>query len=264
MNLRIQNFIKEFVRKYKVENRAVTDWGEPIVAFASADDPLFLKLKAAVDEAHKLPTELLGDAETVISYFIPFGKGVVLSNVGGESCSREWAVAYVETNRLIVELNEQLSRELRKMGFKSMAPPPTGNFIEGKLVSDWSHKHVALVAGLGKFGLHRMLITEEGCCGRLGSLVTNARMEPTGKPSGEFCLYLREGTCGECVKKCGFGALKFDSFDRHRCYEICSSNAKLHSEAGPASACGKCVCAVPCSFRNPITDRGRNRHHSDA
>ena len=52
----------------------------------------------------------------------------------------------------------------------------THNFDEAKLVSYWSQKHVAYMAGLGKFGLHHMIITEKGCCGRLGSIVTNAKI----------------------------------------------------------------------------------------
>jgi len=62
------------VKEYKAKSSVATGWGEPIVAFASADEPLFLKLKAVVDEAHKLPSELLEGAETVISSFIPLRK----------------------------------------------------------------------------------------------------------------------------------------------------------------------------------------------
>ncbi|MFX1520524.1 MAG: epoxyqueuosine reductase [Promethearchaeota archaeon] len=248
----IPNLIKEFVRTYRSGNHTKTDWEEPLIAFASAYDPLFLKLKTVISKTHSLPTELLKDAETVISYFVPFKKEVVLSNVKGKNCSEEWAIAYVETNKLIADLNEFLSKELEKHDFKSVILPPTHNFDQSNLISDWSHKHIAFIAGLGNFGIHQMLITERGCCGRLGSLVTNAEIPPTKRPQKEFCLYKHDNTCRKCVDNCIFNALKIDFFDRYKCYEVCLSNADLYSQFGLADVCGKCVCVVPCSFINPV------------
>jgi len=252
MRERIKRFIREFAKDYRVRNETATDWREPLVAFAGADDSLFQKLREVVSETHDLPTDLLRGAETVISYFIPFRKETVLSNVGKKSCSLEWAVSYVETNNLIAALNESLSDMLKESGFESVVLPPTHNFDEKRLVSDWSHKHVAFIAGLGTFGLHHMLITQKGCCGRLGSLITTAKISPTERPKTEFCLYRHDGSCRKCVENCVFGSLKTDSFDRHRCYEVCLSNAELHSKLGLADVCGKCVCVVPCSYRNPV------------
>ncbi len=252
MEEKIRRHIRDFVKDYTRDNNTKTDWNEPLVSFANADDPLFLKLREVVSETHKMPGDLLKCARTVICYFIPFRKETVLSNVGGNSCSKEWAVAYVETNRLITDLNKSLQDELKKSGFKSVILPPTHNFDEEKLTSDWSHKHVAYISGLGKFGLHKMLITESGCCGRLGSTITTAEISPTKRPDKEFCLYEHNRTCRKCVDNCTFGALKEDSFDRHKCYEICLSNDRLRSDLGLTDVCGKCISVVPCSFQNPV------------
>jgi epoxyqueuosine reductase QueG len=252
MREKIQNFIKEFAQNYKIENKTSSNWEEPLVGFANANDALFLELRSAVSETHKLPTDLLKDAETVISYFIPFQKEIALSNAGAKNSSKEWAIAYIETNKLIAALNNCLSQELEKANFKSVILPPTHNFDAERLISDWSHKHIAFIAGLGNFGLHQMLITEKGCCGRLGSLITSAKIEPTKRPNKEFCLYKYDQSCQKCVENCVFGALKVDSFDRHKCYEICLSNAKSYSKSGLADCCGKCACVVPCSFNNPV------------
>lgn len=247
----ISNSIKHFVKGYKALNNTTTDWNEPVIAFADASDPLFPKLKIIVDKTHKLPSDFLNDAKTVISFFIPFKKEVVLSNVDGRHCSKEWAIAYVETNRLIVDLNKHISQELEKQGFKSVILPPTHNFDEKKLISSWSHKHVGFIAGLGKFGLHHQLITEKGCCGRLGSLITNAEIKPTERIDKEFCLYKLNQECANCVENCKFDALKIDSFNKQRCYKICLSNAEFHKDLGFADVCGKCICITPCSFSNP-------------
>ncbi|MFX0068730.1 MAG: epoxyqueuosine reductase [Candidatus Hodarchaeota archaeon] len=253
MDEKIQRIIKTFVKGYKIEFETATSWYEPLVAFADAHDPLFKEMKSVVGSSHSTPTDLLEDAETVVSYFIPFDKGIALSNAGGKNASREWAIAYIETNRLIEDLNKHLSGQLDELNFESIILPATHNFDRKKLISNWSHKHVAFVAGLGGFGLHQMFITEKGCCGRLGSLITNAKAKPTKKPGKEFCLYNYDGSCKKCIENCIFGALTTESFDRHKCYSVCVANSKLHSSLGLADVCGKCVCVVPCSFENPVT-----------
>lgn len=251
MREKLEDLIKNYVRDYKTNEGTATEWNEPLVSFADATDPMFRKLKEVVDVNHALPSDLLRDAKTVISYFIPFDRKIALSNVKGNQASKEWAISYIETNDLIVGLNRTLSEMLKTQGFTSAVTPPTHNFDKKKLVSYWSHKHIAFVAGLGKFGIHRMLITEKGCCGRLGSIVTDARIEPTKRNEEEFCLYKIDKSCGLCVKKCVYGALRAESFDRNVCHRFCLDNAKVYSELGEADVCGKCVAGVPCSFSNP-------------
>ncbi len=185
-------------------------------------------------------------------YFIPFEKDVVRSNSKGIYSSKEWAEAYVLTNQLIVKLNRFLSEKIQNMGFKTAEIPPTHNFDEEKLISYWSHKHAAYIAGLGRFGLHKMIITEKGCCGRLRSVVTDLKLKPTDRPEKEFYLYFHDQSCKKCVEKCPFGILRIDGFDRKKCYQVCLSNAELHSRIGCADVCGKCSSIVPCSFKDPV------------
>jgi len=251
MKNQVEKFVKEYVTSYKSHVHVHTNWGEPIVTFADAQDPFFPKLKEIVDPEHLLPCDLLADAKTVITYFVPFMKETVLSNSKEKSASRQWAQSYIETNKLILDLNIALSNMLKKHGFKTATTLPTHNFDETKLVSSWSQKHVAYIAGLGKFGLHHMIITEKGCCGRLGSIVTNLKIEPTERSAGEFCLYKLDGSCGVCIKKCNFKALKAVGLDKHACYTECLKNAETYAALGLADVCGKCVAEVPCSFINP-------------
>lgn len=248
----IKEIIRNFVKNYSKQNNTNTDWEEPLLAFASADDPLFLKLKEVVSETHSLPNQLLPGAQTVISFFIPFESGVVLSNVDENECSKEWALAYIETNKLIDDLNKTIALSLSKKNYNTVLLPPTHNFDEKRLISDWSHKHVAYIAGLGNFGLHKMLITEKGSCGRLGSVITNAKIDANERNEEEYCLYFHDKSCRKCVEKCIFDALKIDSFNRNKCYEVCLKNAQLFSKYGFADVCGKCLSMVPCSLTNPV------------
>jgi epoxyqueuosine reductase QueG len=148
-------------------------------------------------------------------------------------------------------LNNYLSRRFKQDNYKSFEIPPTHNFDKVNLMGYWSHKHVAYIAGLGKFGLHKMLITENGCCGRLGSLITSALIDASERSENEFCLYFQDGTCKQCIDKCVVGALNLDSFDRHKCYEICKRNEALYSHQGASDVCRKCACGIPCSLKNP-------------
>lgn len=251
MHEEIKDLIKNFIEDYKVINNIKTKWRETIIAFANAKDPFFLQLKQVVDKDHKLPHELLKNANSIITFFVPFNNEIVLSNSNGINASKEWAIAYIETNKLITELTRFLAISLKEKNYKCFEIPPTHNFDKSKLMSYWSHKHVAYIAGLGKFGLHKMLITEKGCCGRLGSLITSAKIEATDRSEEEYCLYFQNGSCTQCVDRCTFGALINDSFDRHKCYEICLKNGRLYSKLGLSDMCGKCACEIPCSLKNP-------------
>jgi epoxyqueuosine reductase QueG len=255
----MQNVTAEFVLE-KVENfilkRQEADgsarWKKPLVAFADAADLMFSKLKEAVSPSHALPEDLLPGARTVIVYFIPFVREIALSNTRGRMASEKWAEAYVATNKLIRDINAHMTLLLEGFGCRCAVLPPTHNFDTNRLISDWSHKHVAYVAGLGAFGRHRLLITSEGCCGRLGSLVTTAIIPATARTKDVACLYEYNGTCGVCLKKCPCEALTADSFNRQRCYDLLLENAEIYEHLGLADVCGKCCCVTPCSFKDPV------------
>lgn len=255
---KLKSLIIDFVANYRVSLQTRTNWKPPLTAFASADDPLFLELKNIVSPSHALPHDFISDAETVISFFLPFENSVVRSNVDERKCSKEWAVAYVETNRLIQDLNIDIDRYLSERGFRSAIIPATHNYNPESLMSDWSHRHVAYIAGLGKFGINNMLITEKGCCGRIGSMVTSAYIAPTPRDGSEYCLYQFNGSCGKCIDRCVVEALFVDSFERKKCYSMCLENDKYHSDLKLTDVCGKCLVGVPCSFRNPVTAQNAN------
>ena len=143
MKKRFEQEIAGFVEQAALGTQ--TSWGGPLFAFASAQDPLFGRLKELIGPSHGLPNELLDNAQTVVTYFLPVDRRIVQSNRRGDDASHEWAVAYIETNQLIVAINQHLAHVLAKQGYETVVLPPTHNFDEEKLVSDWSHKHVAYI-----------------------------------------------------------------------------------------------------------------------
>ena len=250
----IQLQIATAIEAFRTSQNARTSWKEPLVAVADAGDKLFPRLKEVVRPTHALPEDLLPGARSAIAYFIPFDERIAQSNRTGRLASEEWAVAYIETNALIAAISAHLAVAQRERGHETALIPATHNFDADTLMSDWSHKHVAYVAGLGTFGLHQMLITAQGSAGRLGTLVTDAVIEPTPRPGGEACLYKHGGSCLACVRKCVADALTTTGvdFDRHACYAVCLENGRRHAALGLADVCGKCASVVPCSFTNPV------------
>ncbi|MBC2713508.1 MAG: epoxyqueuosine reductase [Desulfosarcina sp.] len=256
---RIVALIETVVADASDQSEMASAWKKPVVGFADAGNPLFGKLKKAVRTSHSLPGDLLSGARTVIAYFLPFDPSIPRSNHRGEFSSESWAVAYIETNRLIAGINERINSLLEHEGFRGTRLPATHNFDEEQLMSDWSHKHVAYIAGIGSFGRHHMLITKKGCCGRLGSVVTDAVIAPTQRQDRERCLFKYDGSCRKCEKRCPADALGEVPFHRHDCYDRLLENARLHERHGLADVCGKCAAIVPCSFTDPVKLAARKK-----
>jgi epoxyqueuosine reductase QueG len=257
MKQEIRAEIEDIVARRHEERGTTTRWLTPLVGFASASDSLFAQSKQAISATHALPADLLPGAKTVIVWFVPFERSVASSNVPGSTASLEWATAYVETNVLLAAIGARVVELLQTRGHAAASPAPTHQFDRTRLVSDWSHRHAAVAAGLGSFGHHNMLISAAGCCGRLGSLVTTLEAEPDANGGPEACLHRSGASCLHCVRRCVNDALHADGFDRFRCYEMCLRNGELHRGLGTADVCGKCLVGVPCSFTDPVAAAAR-------
>jgi len=260
MNFHLEEFILKTISVFETEHSIEKMWRQPLVAALSAKNPLLPKLKEAVAMDHLFPEDILPGAKSIAVFFIPFETGIIKSNIQGEAASPEWARAYILTNELLSFINEAVEKELNQYGYRVGKVAPTHNFDEKTLISRWSHRHIAWMAGLGTFGINNMLITSKGCCGRLGSLVTDAESsdlgipeESSGGPSAEKCLYKINGSCGVCQKRCPVKAYgESGNFDRQNCYQLCLKNAELYQQTiGFADVCGKCMVGLPCSSKAP-------------
>jgi epoxyqueuosine reductase QueG len=246
----LENWITETIHRMVSEAGAAASYRPPLVGFVSADDPRFDALRRDVEPTHMRPQDLLPGARVVLSYFLPFARWVVKANARErEAVAREWAVAYVETNALIGRITARLIEELAERGVRAAGEPATSNFDPTTLVCRWSHKSVAVIAGLGSFGLHHMVITDAGCAGRFGSLVLDADLSVVETPpeTKERCLYFQDGSCQACVARCPAGALSETGLDKQRCWARCREVAREYVAVGLAEVCGKCVVG-PCAF----------------
>jgi epoxyqueuosine reductase QueG len=240
-------------------------WKEPLTGFADAEHPGFQSLKELVHPQHELPEDVLKGAKTVISYFIAFTETVTQGNALPGLSSEEWARAYEETNKLLTLLADHLVFYLNENGCRAAVSGQAAVFDRKEIVSRWSQRHIAYLAGLGTFGLNNMLITRSGCGGRFGSVITDLSVEPDRPVSEEYCLYKRNKSCGVCLRRCSAGALTEGLFDKKACYDQCLRNAGVYTRYGSSYAsgtrgeieatgsevCGKCTVNLPCTHRIP-------------
>jgi epoxyqueuosine reductase QueG len=193
------------------------------MAFASAADPLFLKLQepGVIGPHFRLPTDWLPGARTVISLFFPCTDRIRKANrVNPSWPAPEWLHARIEGRKCAFALCDVLERHNFLAVIPSIDPrfstdsPITDDPTrQERYASNWSERHVAFVAGLRTFGLARGLITRKGMAGALGSIVTTMEFEPTKRAYREVYEYCIR--CGLCAKKCPAGAISLDGGKRH-------------------------------------------------
>ena len=256
MKIDIYKWIKDYVGEYHKIKDVESRWREPVIGVADPNNPKFKELKSLIPTTHFMPEDLLENPRSVIVFFLPFSEDIVKSNIKGIESSRGWDIANIETNNLILDINHYLHNKFKALGFKSTIMPATYNYDEKNLTSDWSHRHVGEIAGVGKFGINNILITERGCCGRMGSVITDAELIISDRDEFEYCLYKHNGSCVKCAKSCVVDAIGFESgkavVDRERCNNQIYNDAIPEYEIGIGDACGKCMVGLPCSYINPV------------
>lgn len=246
MKEKIQAKLQELIEVYCRETGIQNLWREPIIKYGDVKSPHFDELKELVDSNHYHPLDYLTSATVVLSYFLPFSKSVMESNISGELISEPWALAYEHSNKMASYINDQLCKYINELGYDACPPRDAGMINDGYPRSCWSQRHVAYVCGHGTFGLNNMLISDKGCVGRYYSIITALPIEPDDVVTEERCIYKRNGGCKLCVDRCVANALTVDGFERLKCLDQCNVNEEIYPAAG---ACGKCVVGLPCSFK---------------
>lgn len=242
----MEKLITDFITRRVSHAAGGTTYREPLVGFARAGDPLFQQLKAVAGPEHLLPEDLLPEARSVVAFFVPFDRELVRVNRLHPYVAREWALAYIETNRLLEDICGELAGELAGYGINVAWQLPTHNFDQQRLVAAWSHKHVAYICGLGTFGRHTMLITARGCAGRLGTLVLDYELRPSSRPEQRF--YEKCVKCHYCSEICPVQALGEHGLDKQLCYQYLLEIDAYYADLPVCDVCGKCATG-PCAVR---------------
>ncbi|MCF0152936.1 hypothetical protein [Megasphaera sp.] len=236
---RIETIIQEEVALYTQYIR------QPIVGYASAQDPLYAEMSQRIGNPQLLPTDLLKEAKTVIVFFLPHSLQVIQALRAGKNIVQAWSDNYLMLNDLLDHIAKTLQVKLRdEFGVMSAMEPPTNNYNDIELTAKWPHKTSAVIAGIGTFGLNRLLITKSGCAGRLNSLIIDKQLEPSVRPKSSYCLYYKAGKCSFCAQHCPSGAITKMGWNRFRCNAYLDGKNVRDTEQG----CGICS-SGPCADR---------------
>ncbi len=167
---------------------------------------------AGAPEAH-LPTDILPGARSVVSFALNILESTLVTPV-----TRIYQMSYLLCRQLSNAITYKVAKEIERHGFYAVMIPatiPVEMKAQKGLFGDFSHRHAAAAAGLGRFGRNTLLITPQfGPRVWLGSVITTASLEATPKEDGLsiFCE-----NCRLCIEACPVEALTGDSIVASRC-----------------------------------------------
>lgn len=249
-------------------------WENPIIGFASGDDPYFAHYKKTIGEFYWLPKEvfLLGTNEmieddqlTVISVGFPQTKETKedQKKTTDMPCDR-WLYTRGEWEGMILKITDEIVAQLKDNGILAVSLDSIKEFSRHTskdfgIASNWSHRHTAFIAGLGTFGLSDGLITEKGKAMRFTSIILKGKIESTKRPYEDhhaYCKFYSENKCGVCIARCPVNAITKEGHDKDTCSAYLQ---KIKNEIGPdfvknskyISGCGLCQSRVPCQDKIP-------------
>ncbi len=157
-------------------------------------------------------------------------------------------------------LTFDIARYLQERGYSSM-PIPNGDPYDLKDLKGFlSHKHAAVEAGLGEFGLNNLLLTPQyGARQRFGQVLTEAPLEADKPRILNLCKKMIP-VCGKaCVKVCPMKAIpspvlgsavwknivmEGQAMDKHRCSYHQDYLPRM-GRNGYTFRCGLCISCCP-------------------
>ena len=253
---------EEFKKEDFGEHKGMRFFERPVFSICRADDPGFMDIKKpeAVGEHHLLPTDWLPGAKTLISFFLPYSRSTVEANKKDPvEPAMEWLYTRVDGQMFLLALGAAVRDAFISEGIKAVtpytedafimrtgAPPQPGTEHIPQFSSNWSERHVAVVSGLGTFGMSTNFISRVGCAGRLVSVVTDWDVEPDERDYSDWLGYCNR--CGACIRKCPAQA---HFADRHgKDHAVCGAFiGKTCAKYTPRYGCGKCQSGIPCEYQ---------------
>jgi len=219
-------------------------------------------------------TYLLPEAQSAISFFVPFDKEMILKYLGkvDPSIRGEHEKENLEIHRIIWRAAQRVKHWLIEQGYEAISVIPNNKYREDvpgwqiTLPPELSLRYLAVVSGIASFGWSGNVGNKEyGTSIILGGLITSAKLTPTKRipESDEFC-----DKCKICTKVCAFGLFNEDeatnviiggetfTYSKRgsmmRCFATCGGGNGLHKS-------GKFSSWSPGRYEYPETQEELNR-----
>jgi epoxyqueuosine reductase len=197
------------------------------------------------------PQSIFPEARSVIVIGLPITLPVLET-----SPSIHYRELYNTVNALLDQYTYRLANFLNDRGHPSIFVPRDGygsiKVLLENPIAFFSHRHAALLSGLGSFGVSNMILTPEfGPRVRFGSVFTAAELPPDPVMEKQLCT-----RCMRCVEMCPSKALAGKDYpkgltDKMACVGY---SAKLNERY--ISPCGICIKVCPVGEDRALYGRG--------
>jgi epoxyqueuosine reductase len=152
----------------KVKDLALAD-GAVVVGVASAS------ARSRSPRGHK-PRDFLPSAKSMVSLAMKMNR-TTIRNL--PKTRREYRVLYETTNAKLNSTALKIAQFLEEQEYEAMPIPASSPYNRQEITGDISHKHVAVAAGIGKFGINNLILTPEyGPYVRFVTVLTSAPLKP--------------------------------------------------------------------------------------
>ena len=211
----------------------------PLVGFAGADrwdNPLF---EPWIPEEFR-PRSIFPEANSVIVLGLPVSLPVLET-----APSIHYHELYKTINTLLDMHGYRLAEWLTRKRHPSVWIPRDGygsiSILKERPVAFFSHRHAALLAGLGTFGINNTLLTPDyGPRVRFVSVLTSAEIPPDPLMEESQCT-----RCMQCVKACPVHALDGKDYPHGITDKtVCTARSEALYKRS-VSPCGLCIKVCP-------------------
>lgn len=181
--------MEEFTKEIK---QAALDHGVDLVGIASAD-----RLNVLTPRGYNRPSDLLAECNSSIVIAMRWCDTLV---DGLPEIRAMYSRMMIMMNNELDIILLRISHLLTKRGFLALPVHASDPYDLSELRGVLSHKHAAVQAGLGEFGLSNLLLTPQfGPRQRFAQVLTDAKLTPD-KP-------LNANLCKNTISECGFACI---------------------------------------------------------
>lgn len=216
-----------------------TELDIPLVGFARAERwgvPLF---SPWVPEEFR-PDAIVPGTKTVIVIGIPVSLPAL------ETSPSIWYYEeYRTVNALLDAGSHHIASFLNEKGFPSVAIPRDGyghvSVLKARPSAFFSHRHAALLAGLGNFGISNTILTRKfGPRARFSSVLTAAEIPQDPLVEEPLCI-----ECMQCVEVCPVNAIPRKNYPEGLTDKRACATRSEELAARFISPCGFCIKVCP-------------------
>lgn len=296
MNAETQKFMEALFADSTL-NRLPSSYGggrifdAPVIGVSRGDDPIFVKFKQVVGPEHMTPLEMWlaaalpaednrADRLRLVSIIFPYVRRIRRAGKTAREFPAEiYCIGRNFANAFMTAVLQQTVAFFQHKGLNALAAmlSPAFEIIVKqdpiRIYSKWSERHIAFAAGLGTFSLHEGLITDVGCNIRVASVITDAPLAVSARPSDApyaNCLFFAGKKCKKCAERCPADAITEKGHDKLKCYlygrriekemndrlkPILKPHRRVidgHEQISYPVGCAFCQFDVPCMDRNPV------------